>query len=272
MKYENEKLLKFGYGFLKELNTVEALESFCIYNLREFYFYLKERNYELLKLSSFKYSYNECLLFKMTNNMISIDGINLAIISDSEEMLNRYLIPDFWSINRGGKSNEAHNYIKAIQSIYKMDVVELEKQYNFFLNGKRVHKAYKGMSDFIKGILDNDNILIQKGIDTQLKNNKILTFGESDDYASKFTIALIKVAISKGYKINEHPLVPNELIKIQPLDIYERYDFWDSIENGEPLKYVDPFEGQYDLPKKVEDVPEKKSNLFSFISNFFKKN
>ena len=125
------------------------------------------------------------------------------------------------------------------------------------------------MPDFIKGILDEDNFLVQKGIDTQLKNNSIIVYGETVNHISRFTIALIKLAKSKGFNVAEHPLVPNELIKIQPLDTYERYDFWDSIENGEPLKYIDPFEGQYDLPKKNEDVSNRNSSFFSILKNLF---
>ena len=270
--FKNDALLKTCYNLLRQKNIIKALEYFSSYNNYEYNYYFDVKDYLQLKSASYKDSYNEYLLFKISGSRITIDGINLAIISDSEELLNKYLASDFWSENTGGKSNEAHNYIKTIQSIYRKDEVELEKQYKFFLNGKRVHKAYKGMSDFIRGILDDDNLLVQKGIDTQLKNNKILAFGESDEHASKFTIALIKVAIAKGYKVAEHPLVPNELIKIQPLDNYERYDFWDSIENGEPLKYVDPFEGQYDLPKKMEGPSEKRSNLFTFFKDLLNKN
>ena len=44
------------------------------------------------------------------------------------------------------------------------------------------------MPDFIKGILDEDNFLVQKGIDTQLKNNSIIVYGETVNHISRFTL------------------------------------------------------------------------------------
>ena len=141
--YKNDKLLKTCYNLLRQNNNIKALEYFSIYNDYEYDYYYDEKSYLQLKIASFKISYNEYLLFKLTNSRITIDGINLAIISDSEELINKYLASDFWSVNKGGKSNEAHNYIKTIQSIYKNDREGLEKQYNFFLNGNRIHKVIK---------------------------------------------------------------------------------------------------------------------------------
>ncbi len=196
--FKNDALLKTCYNLLRQKNIIKALEYFSSYNNYEYNYYFDVKDYLQLKSASYKDSYNEYLLFKISGSRITIDGINLAIISDSEELLNKYLASDFWSENTGG--NEAHNYIKTIQSIYRKDEVELEKQYKFFLNGKRVHKAYKGMSDFIRGILDDDNLLVQKGIDTQLKNNKILAFGESENMLN-FAVSLIKVANANEYKV-----------------------------------------------------------------------
>lgn len=159
----------------------------------------------------------------MDNGMFQI---SYAMLSDNKALI------DLYSLLRNKINNEPsmpYQYSNSVQNILREDWDKLEwniKSLTKFTKMKK-YEVFLPVVDTITGFKEKDESLIKKGLEgfiaTSKKRNK-------DYLISKFfsidTAGFNKLAWLKGYRIDlGSPLVPAQLMPVEPLEHYEDYDF-----------------------------------------------
>ncbi|MET3980205.1 hypothetical protein ABIB62_002454 [Mucilaginibacter sp. UYP25] len=159
----------------------------------------------------------------MDNGMFQIC---YAMFSDNKTLIDRY------SKLKNKINNDTtmpYQYSNCIQNILAEDWDKLDWNIhcmNRFVKMKKF-ELYAGIIDILNGFKQKNEALIRKGLEdftaTAKKRNK-------DDIISKFfsidTAGFCKLAWIKGHEIDlKSPLVPQELMPINPLEHYPEYDF-----------------------------------------------
>jgi hypothetical protein len=153
-----------------------------------------------------------------------------VILSDSSKLINHYL-----KYNDNFLKTFQSAFVKAVQAIIKNDDDELFKQIDLlekYTAKKTWEKDFNGVFIAFKGILQNDKVLVEQGINEILaKHSKQEQPAVVKDYMNIEALTLAKLAYRKGIIVEiDNPLLPKEMIPIQELEKYESYDFLRDLE------------------------------------------
>lgn len=156
----------------------------------------------------------------------SIYKICCAVLSDNTDIINRY----------GTLKNKVSNknfigYIfnTAIRSIITDNAEELKAQIEKLkiTVTKKGNKGFTGMINVCEGILNNNKILVEQGLQELIKTHgRRGEFWYAKTYFSFEITALAKLAWRKGIEVEvDSPLVPKEMLPVRELDNYIGYEF-----------------------------------------------
>lgn len=212
---KNPDELYFQLGFLEQPNIVFA----CNFIVNKEFDYAKNTFY---RIAGINITLNK--LFD-TSMFSSSKVFCYPLLSDNQKLINHYL-----SYEDNSLKTFTASFAKAIQSCIKNDDIELAKQIDLLLkytSKKTWEKNFVGCVDAFKGILQNDKLLIDKGInDLIAKHDKQDHPAVVKDFINLEATTIAKLAYKKGFEVQiESPLVPKELIPTKELDHYESYDF-----------------------------------------------
>ena len=158
-------------------------------------------------------------------------GFCHSIISDSNKIIAKCLEYEDNFLNTFGSA-----FIKAIQASVKNDDIALQNQIKNLIkhtDKKRNAKHYNGVPIAFSGILQNDKVLVEQGINEILaKHNKQAQRAVLKDFINIEALTLAKLAFRRGILVEiDNPLLPIEMIPIHELENYESYDFLNIIES-----------------------------------------
>ncbi len=201
-------------GFLSEINSFKAVYTYKIDNnfqkSKQFFFNAAQISlYTILKYDAPFYS--------------NIYAICFAILSDNEK-----IIYEFSNITKENKSQLmgrlfVQNFQNALNDSYnESDIEELRQLI------KNKPQGFQGLDYFFVGLQNKNLQEVEDALSKMISNHG--KRGELEmykDYISFEVTALAKLAWRKGIEVEVNsPLVPKELLPIQPLEKYEiPYDF-----------------------------------------------
>lgn len=217
-KIKNPENMYFFVPSLEGTNQINALYQIYI-----------EHDYRKAKASFYKaariaeYMSDTYDWRVMDNGMFQI---SYAMFSDNEVLIDRY------SRLKNKINNDTsmpYQYSNCIQNILAEDWDKLDWNIHCLTRFVKMKQfeSFAGVVNILNGFKAKDEVLIKKGLEdfiaTAKKRNK-------DGIISKFfsidTAGFCKLAWIKGYEIDlKSPLVPAELMPIEPLDYYPEYDF-----------------------------------------------
>lgn len=214
-KIKNPEEIYFQLGFLEHPNIVFACNS------------LVSNQYEEAKNYFFKIATISVSLNKMFNaGMFSSTRIFCyPVLCDSHKILKTFLEFDENFLKTFGVA-----FAKAVQACIKNDDSALSHQIELlakYTNKKTWEKNFSGCVDAFRGILQNDKMLVEKGINDLLsKHEKQDHPAVVRDFINLEATTIAKLAYRRGINVQiDSLLVPKELIPTKELDHYESYDF-----------------------------------------------
>lgn len=160
----------------------------------------------------------------MDNGMLEI---SCAMFSDNKALIERY------SSLKNKINNDTsmpYQYSNCIQNILAEDWDKLDWNIHCLTRFVKMKQfvMFTGVIDILNGFKAKDEALLRKGLEdfiaTSKKRNK--DFLGIHKFFSIDTAGFCKLACIKGYEIDlKSPLVPAELMPIEPLEYYPEYDF-----------------------------------------------
>ncbi|MFA6248093.1 MAG: Imm49 family immunity protein [Mucilaginibacter sp.] len=160
----------------------------------------------------------------MDNGMLEI---SFAMFSDNKALIERYSR----LINKiNNDTSMPYQYSNCIQNILAENWDKLDWNIHCLTRFVKMKQfaMYAGIIDILNGFKAKDEELIRKGLEdfiaTAKKRNK--DFLGIHKFFSVDTAGFCKLAWIKGYEIDlKSPMVPAELMPIEPLEYYPEYDF-----------------------------------------------
>lgn len=222
-KIDNPIEKEYSLASLSNINRVFFLYS---------YFYdknLKQSKNHLYKVAMCKAFYIEMAklnAYEVLNTFI------FPVLSDSTEVIERYKNYPFPKMEYAIDSFNTR-FAQAIQSILRDDYKSLEQHIEILYKRSRKgwEKQYIGGIIAFEGLLLKNKEQIEYGIYELLKTHHRQNHNSIDsNYINYEATGIAKLAYRKGFEVQiNSPLVPFDLLPIEELDEYEKYDFFKSL-------------------------------------------
>ncbi len=213
---------------LKKIATNEKLFVGSLTNVNKFFaFYSMFVEKDFKKAKQFFYNAALISLYSIkkydTPFYTNLYSICYALLSDNE-----FIINEFSKLKKENNSIILGRLIIVnIQNILKNEYELKSQELLVDLLNKRP-QGFKGLDNFFQGLRNGNNILVKKSIEQLISNHG--KRGEPELYKDYFSFeisAFTKLAWRQGIEVEVNsPLVPKEILPIDPLDNYEiPYDF-----------------------------------------------
>lgn len=152
-----------------------------------------------------------------------------VFLSGNKILINYFLSEKVFTV--GYEKYGGYYLLKTIQSVFKKDMYDAGhwlERFEKFTNNK--WKAGKNFVIFFRGIIASDMIMINEGIKYYLKRRTTTFYFLSGCFALEAAF-LMKMAYLLNINIDiDSSYVPLELVRNNPLESYEGYDFFKAIE------------------------------------------